>query len=59
MVWKCRGWTREGWLIESRDPGQGGGGEGVRRSLSDRGLSEEQGKVRARDRKEWRKFVNA
>ena len=34
-------------------------GEGVRRSLSDRGLSEEQGKVRARDRKEWRKFVNA
>ena len=36
-----------------------GWGEGVRRSLSKRGLSEEQGRVRARDRKEWRKFVNA
>ena len=33
--------------------------EGVKRSLSKRGVSVEQGRVRARDRKEWRKFVNA
>ena len=36
-----------------------GWGEGVRKSLRERGLSVEEGRVRARDRKEWRKFVNA
>ena len=42
-----RGRPRRGW------------GEGVRNSLRERGLTVEEGKERARDRKEWRKFVNA
>ena len=42
-----RGRPRFGWM------------EGVKRSLEARGVSVEQGRVRARDRKEWRKFVNA
>ena len=41
-----RGRPRFGWM------------EGVKRSLESRGVSVEQGRVRARDRKEWRKFVN-
>ena len=32
--------------------------DGVKRSLGERGVSVEQGRVRALDRKEWRKFVN-
>ena len=42
-----RGRPKMGWM------------EGVKRSLEERGVSVEQGRVRARDRKEWRKFVNA
>ena len=32
--------------------------EGVRGSLGKRGVSVEEGRVKARDRREWRKFVN-
>ena len=33
--------------------------DGIKKGLEARGLSVEQGRERARDRKEWRKLVNA
>lgn len=44
---RSRGRPKYGWM------------EGVKKSLEARGVSVEQGRVRARDRKEWRKFMNA
>ena len=34
-------------------------GEGIRNSLEERGLSDEEARVRAMDRREWRKIVNS
>ena len=33
--------------------------EGIRNSLKERGMEEEQGRIIARDRREWRRLVNA
>ena len=44
--------------IRSRGRPKMGWGKGVRNSLRARGLSVEEGRVKALDRVEWRKIVN-